>query len=73
MIKINLVSEGRARVKKPRAGVMPEGRGGLAGEPANLLLLVLIVLGLLVVGGRYWMLQRTIKKSARRSSSTRSA
>lgn len=64
MIKINLVSEGRPRARKPRGGAMPEAGGGLTSEPANLLLLVLLILGLLVVGGRYWLLQREIDANA---------
>jgi type IV pilus assembly protein PilN len=59
MIKINLLSEGRAKVSKTRS--VPVA-AGLAGEPANLWLLAVLLLGLLVIGGRYFFLQSTIEQ-----------
>jgi Tfp pilus assembly protein PilN len=59
MIKINLLSEGRPKVSKARA--LPV-TAGLTSEPANLWLLIVMVLGLLVIGGRYFLLQSTINQ-----------
>lgn len=57
MIKINLLAEGRPKVAKPK-----KAGAGLSDEPANLWLIVLLVVGLLVVAGRFFLLQRTISQ-----------
>ncbi len=54
MIKINLLSEGRPKVTRPRAG---PALGSLMSEPANLWLIIVLVLGLLIIAGRYFLLQ----------------
>ena len=61
MIKINLLSEGRQKVSKPRAAAV----SGLSGEPANLWLLILLGLGLLVIAGRYFLLSSEIDRKAK--------
>ncbi len=58
MIKINLLSEGRPKVSKARVGL--PSTSGLSDEPANLWLIIGLVLGLLVIGGRYFLLQSEI-------------
>lgn len=57
MIKINLLGEGRPKVSKPRKTSVGSS---MSGEPANVLLMVFLALGVLVIGGRYFMLQSTI-------------
>lgn len=57
MIKINLLAEGRPRVSKPRRAATGPG---LTGEPANLLLLIGLVLAVLVIGVQWFRLQSTI-------------
>jgi type IV pilus assembly protein PilN len=57
MIRINLLAEGRPKVSKPKKAV---AGGGLTGEPANLWLIVGLVIGLLVIAGQYFRLQSTI-------------
>ena len=58
MIKINLLSEGRSKVAKPRSSTAVSD---LSGEPANLWLIGVAVLGLLVIGGRYFLLHSEIE------------
>ncbi len=57
MIKINLLAEGRPRVSKPRKAAAGPG---MSGEPANVLLLVGLLLALLVIGGQWFRLQSEI-------------
>ena len=57
MIKINLLAEGRPRVSKPRKVAAGPG---LAGEPANLWLLIVLALAVLLIAGQYFRLQSTI-------------
>jgi type IV pilus assembly protein PilN len=57
MIRINLLAEGRPKVSKPKKAV---SGGGLTGEPANLWLIIGLVIGLLVIAGQYFRLQGTI-------------
>lgn len=57
MIRINLLAEGRPKVSKPRRGV---SGSSLSDEPANLWLIILLAVGLLVIAGQFFLLQRTI-------------
>ncbi len=59
MIKINLLSEGRPKLSKAKVSL---STGGFTSEPANLWLVVGLVLGLLVIGGRYFLLQSEISQ-----------
>ena len=58
MIKINLLSEGRQKVTKTRT----VAKSNLASEPANLWLVIILVVGLLVITGRYFMLSSEISE-----------
>lgn len=62
MIKINLLSEGKRPVVARRA---KQPAGGARADLGNTLLVVGIVLGLLVAGGWWYMLDREIKKKDR--------
>jgi len=61
MIKINLLSEGRPKVSKPRAG---PAVGSLMSESTNLWMIGVLAIGLLVVGGRYFLLSGEISAKA---------
>ena len=62
MIKINLLSEGKRPVVARRA---KQPTGGARTDIGNALLVAGIVLGLLVAGGWWYMLDREIKKKDR--------
>jgi type IV pilus assembly protein PilN len=57
MIRINLLAEGRPKVSKPKKAATG---AGLTSEPANLWLVVGLVVGLLLIAGQYFRLQSTI-------------
>jgi len=59
MIRINLLDEGRPKVSKPRKAV---SMSSLAAEPANLWMVILLLVGLLVIGGQYFLLQRAFSQ-----------
>lgn len=58
MIKINLLSEGRPKVSKPKGPSV----SSLKGEPAHLWLVIVLVVGLLVIGGRFFLLKSEISE-----------
>ena len=58
MIKINLLAEGRPKVAKPRKAT----GAALSEEPANLWLLIILVIGVLGIAGQFFLLQRTISQ-----------
>lgn len=66
MIKINLLSEGRPKVSKPRGTV---AMGGLTSEPANLWMIILLAVGVLVIAGRYFLLNSEIDQRAKEIAS----
>jgi len=61
MIKINLLAEGRPRVSKPRKAAAGTS---LAGEPANMWVLIVLAVAVLLIVGQYFRLQSTINSKA---------
>ena len=56
MIKINLLSEGRPKVSKPKGPSV----SSLTGEPAHLWLVIVLAVGVLVIGARFYLLKSEI-------------